>query len=643
MASDRAQGRGPSHRGIAFTRRHCLQWLGVLAALSWPLVGGCSGALSGSAGGKEEAQDWFAPLSSQVDWQPQDYVDSQGIRAVRGEPGRLVVDAHLVGGHPHYSQGEIFLDLQYVPGFEGRTPLDLQQRTITVTVEVPSAFRGWSANRNGVQVFVKDHGGRSQYGRWVDILAGGRYTATLQPSTRAVPGGYMECGFNPAAIRLLGVKFGIGTASAATYDGPLVVTGCSLTPSLPLRPPPPLPAAPPPPAWQPGDTVVARRDGLYLRGSKWFVVGANWRGLDYGQNFGANAWFPTGNGIAKHPQFVWVQLGYMQRAGLKVVRVGLLDDGRTVFDKEGSVTQYDAIFRRDVQTFLQLAQEAQLKVEFTLVDFLIAGQAEEIPIAGKTAECNRVWLRGRAKLITEPQRREEFLQAFLIPFLHEFGQHPAVLGFDVINEPEWVIAHQDGGGWERVKDVCTKAPTSVPGPQMQAFITACIHTIHRQAPGKLVTVGVSAPFLALLSPLPLDYVALHHYPWMGDLQPYLRALPPGKPWVLEEYPTNQAQRFQSPDPQPVKPCPPPTSGQGCPPPEPRCVPPADEPPALPMSLAAYLELVSTTGGAGALLWNFSPGIDPSTFTHDQRDRLLQECRRWIDSHAEAIWPGGARP
>ncbi|MBI1927301.1 hypothetical protein HYR99_24055 [Candidatus Poribacteria bacterium] len=76
-------------------------------------------------------------LGENADWQPQDYVDSRGIVAVRLENGRLVFDAHLVGQHPNYSKGEGLLDLRYFPGLECQVPIDLSQSKITVEGEVP--------------------------------------------------------------------------------------------------------------------------------------------------------------------------------------------------------------------------------------------------------------------------------------------------------------------------------------------------------------------------------------------------------------------------------------------------------------------------------------------------------------------------
>lgn len=190
-----------------------------------------------------DKQPWFEPLGKNADWQPQDYVDSQGIKAVHLEGGRLVLEAHLIGQHPNYNKGEVFLDIRYFPGLEGSVPIDLSQSKITVEVEVPNAFDGWESSPNRVQVFVKDHEWRSQYGTWENITKGGKYKATLSPTTGQIRWGYTEPGFDPTKIRIIGVKFAIGTNSSAIYDGPLYVTKISVKPPLALSPPPDMPAA----------------------------------------------------------------------------------------------------------------------------------------------------------------------------------------------------------------------------------------------------------------------------------------------------------------------------------------------------------------------------------------------------------------
>lgn len=342
------------------------------------------------------------------------------------------------------------------------------------------------------------------------------------------------------------------------------------------------------PVFAPGDKIEVKGDGFYLNNKKWFMIGGNWRIIGYAQNFGVTAWFPTGNGISKHPNFVKVSLDYIKQTGIKVVRVGLLEDGRTVFNKDGRVTGYDEIFRRDVRDFLDLVNEANIKVEFTLFDYLIAGKPEEV---------SRVWLRGRSNVITDEEVKDNFISQFLTPFLNEFEYHPALIGFDVINEPEWVISREDGGGWDDYHDLATKAEEPVSGEAMKIFITDCIETLREYAPTKLITVGTCAKFIPLVMDLDIDYFALHHYPWMYKLRAYLRLQPIGKPWSLEEFPTR----------------------------------------ATPISIPGYLNLTLEAGGTGATLWNLTPQIDKFTFSYSQRDAKLLELRNWVDMHAQDIY------
>ena len=309
-----------------------------------------------------------------------------------------------------------------------------------------------------------------------------------------------------------------------------------------------------------------------------FIVGGNWRIIEYGQNFGTTAWFPEGNGVAKHADRLAAKFEKFRKMGIMLVRVGLLDDGRAMFDAEGKVVGFNQTFRHDVATFLALAARQHVKVEFALMDFLLAGKAEEV---------NGVWIRGRRKIFADREVRLQFLQNFLEPFLEEFGQHPALFGFDLINEPEWIIAKADGGAWEDVKDA-SKATAPISGEDFRNFISTCMTSIRQHAPGKFITIGVSCPHLDLVRNLDVDYLALHYYPWMRNLEDNLSNVPKNKPWMLEEFP-----------------------GKG--------------------DISAYLDQVFQAGGAGALLWNLNPGIDDAAYQAEDEERKLQEIRRFIEN------------
>lgn len=526
----------------------------------------------------------FEPLGENGDWQVQDYFDSQGIKSVKLENGRLVLEAELVGGHPNDSKGEVLLDLCYYKGLECCVPLNLSEHLITVEVEVPEGFVG-PPPRNGVQVFVKDvqvepngeQKWRCQYGPWQNVTSAGTWTATLAPTTDPIPDGYTETDFNPKKIHIIGVKFGIGEGSLHTYSGPLYVNSVTVTPTVELEPPLDLPDTTPPPVLGPRDEISLDPNGFCVGDSRWFLAGANWRMLEYGQNFGKTAWFPYGNGASKHPNFLRATLDEARRAGVKILRVGLLEDGRTVFTCDGEVVGYDTVFHEDTRTLLDLALEAGMRVEFVLFDYLIAGKREVI---------NGVCLRGRANIITDGYCKGRFLNNFLIPFLDTYGNDAALLGFDIINEPEWVVSQADGGGWEDVNDPKTKPDTPVPGDQMRSFISDCIAAVRAHAPGKLATVGVSCKFIPLVADLDLDYCALHHYPWMDPLDTYMSFIPAGKPWVLEEFPTRNS----------------------------------------PLTCTDYLNLASSLGAAGALMWNLTPEIDDYTMDCAQRGDVLSQLR-----------------
>lgn len=582
----------------------------------------CGGVKPGpnkaSSEGLAETSEPFDALTGTVDWQPQDYFNSRGVTAVRFDPEntRLELDAHLAAGSANCPNGEIFLDLRSVPGLDGQVPIDMTQTTITVQAEIPPEFVGPCDSDplerpNGIQVFVKSsvEGWPGQYGEWQNITRGGAHEASLSPTSDPIPGGYTAPRFDPSKIHIIGVKLGVNPACPLPYqfDGRLFVTNVAIDPPIQREAPPSLPSTTPVPQLGPGDVIEVRPDGFYLNGKRWFMVGGNWRVLEYGQNFGATAWFPFGNGVSKHPNLVRINLDQFRRAGIKVVRVGLLDDGRTMFDRDGHVVGYSKIFRDDVGAFLDLANEAGIKVEFAILDFLVAGTAEEV---------EGVWLRGRREIFMDDALQAGFVAEFLKPFLDEFGDHPALLGFDIINEPEWIVHMNEGGGWDpndppqdENGEILVNQP--VPRAALETLVEDLITIIRLNASDKLITVGISTQLIPLLQNLDLDYAALHHYPWMRTLQANLSQLPKGRPWSLEEFPTG----FRS--------------ARTCPSNDPD----SDDPtPNDPFSVPDHLNLVSNEGGAGALLWNLSPKIDDCTFLHQDRDDVLEELRDWVDSH-----------
>ena len=247
-----------------------------------------------------------------------------------------------------------------------------------------------------------------------------------------------------------------------------------------------------------------------------------------------------------------------------------------------AVYGFNDVFRKDIQALLDTADAAGIRVEFTLFDFLVAGAP---------ADVDGVQVRGREEIFTQAAQRADVLEHLLVPFLEEFGDHPALAGFDVLNEPEWLVAKAEGGAWEDVTDLDSRAENAVPAASIRGFATECAATVRAHAPGKWVTMGVSAPHVGLAEGLALDYRAVHYYPWMGPIGEVLAGVPDDLPWSLEEFPTNDTD----------------------------------------LGLTDHLDAARAAGAAGALAWNLTPEADGASMPYSERNAALVSMREWIEA------------
>jgi len=536
------------------------------------------------------AQTSFDPISPAADWQAQDYPDSQAITRVVYDRAhqRLTAMGKFVGDDTHRSKGEVYLDLRYVPELESTQPLDFSATTVAVDVDVPAGFHHlYSPSQperpNGIQIFFKDSAWRCLYGPWQNTERGRmrrqyRLTYSFATSTPA----YEDPGFDPARIMIIGVKFGIAPGSRQRYGGPLYVTSFHIDPPIAVSPLP-QPGSPQDPVFRRNSRIKLEDAAFYVDSKRWFLAGANYRALEYAQNFGSTAWWPRGNGVTRHPHYIDYYMNLAEDAGIKVLRVGLGEDGRVLFSPEGRVVGYDRQFKADVRKFLDLAAAHNMRVEFTLLDYLIGAPAQVV---------SGVQTMGHADVITDPAVMKRYINGFLRPFLRDFRAHPALMSLDLINEPEWLVADSEGGGWDDFSDPRYKPAQPIPLADLHNYALACATAIRASNRRILVTMGVSSRFAGVAAGLPLDYYALHHYPNFGDLAQYLHFIPDGKPWLLEEYPTKGTSKS-----------------------------PAD-----------YLGATRSLGGSGALFWNLKPGCDEYTYDLPDRAALLGAIHDWLQAN-----------
>lgn len=172
-------------------------------------------------------------------WVPQDYNDSQACtkvlfseeQAYGGGKNRhsLEMMMNLVSGDKHKSKGEAFVDMRNYPPVGEQIPLDMRGRTISVQIYAPWGAGGTPDKPNGFQVFVKDanENSRSRYGPWYNAKEAEWQEITLRVSRdppKIEEGEYMDTGFDPSKIAIVGVKMAAGRKG---YKGPVFIDAVS--------------------------------------------------------------------------------------------------------------------------------------------------------------------------------------------------------------------------------------------------------------------------------------------------------------------------------------------------------------------------------------------------------------------------------
>jgi len=259
-----------------------------------------------------------------------------------------------------------------------------------------------------------------------------------------------------------------------------------------------------------------------------FLAGVNYPWYNYGSDFGSNAWGHQGVSKPEVRAAVAADFAYLSSKGVKAVRWFLLCDGRAGldFDKNGLVTGVNPIFYDDLDAALAVAQGQGLKLILVLFDFHMLDEAKMV---------NGVQTGGRANLIRDAKAADSLFVNALEPILKKYGGHPAVLAWEVMNEPE---LRMKGSPHPLVRSLFAF-------DAMYAFARRVAAAVH--AGGGRVTLGsYRRGTVAQWKGVGLDFYQYHYYDYMSWLfgegldVPYA-SLGLDKPCLLGEYPTKGAK------------------------------------------------------------------------------------------------------
>lgn len=166
------------------------------------------------------------------------------------------------------------------------------------------------------------------------------------------------------------------------------------------------------------------------QGGDWFLLGANYPWLNYGHDFGCNAWGCDGvsTGGAYDANFA-----DMNSQGVHVARWFVFADLRAgiTFAPDGTPTGVQQQVYDDLDAALAIASAHNVYLNLVLFDFYMLKPAQVV---------SGVQLFGRSDLMTDPAKRTALLDNVVTPVLTRYKNQPYVLAWEVMNEPEWVIS-----------------------------------------------------------------------------------------------------------------------------------------------------------------------------------------------------------
>lgn len=251
--------------------------------------------------------------------------------------------------------------------------------------------------------------------------------------------------------------------------------------------------------------------------------------VHYGGDFGANAWRPLG-GVAQPDRREELDtiLARLAGTGVRLLRWFLLCDARAgvIVDNHGAPGCLDTAIERDLDTALECLERHGLRALFVLLDFLLAGQPQRVSAVqtgGRVA-----WLRNR-------DARSRLVERVLVPLASRASGTPALYGWDLINEPEWIT--WGWGGWAPHR--CLRRDT------LRRFVREALAGL-RSVSAAPVTIGLASHRgLPLVRDLGLDFYQVH---WYDHLDPPSVLVTPAaayrldRPLWLGEFPTAQSSQ-----------------------------------------------------------------------------------------------------
>ncbi len=274
-----------------------------------------------------------------------------------------------------------------------------------------------------------------------------------------------------------------------------------------------------------------------------FMYGVNYAWRDFGADFGGQSQWSQAGISGKRSQ-VLADLQDMRESGVDVVRWWIYPrfyGDQIAFDGQGNPTGLGGTSKQDILAALELADQAQVNVMFTLFSFDGFHKTSHNPPNGLS-----VWSMG--PLVADAGRRARLIENVVRPIAQTVASSPhrsRMLAWDVINEPEWAMTGPSLHGGDPPFEGDSSKFDLVTHQQMEALAKESAAVLRGET-GAPVSVGSAAiKWGQAWTKSDVDFYQVHMYGWVNDYFPYNKPLSEygltDKPVVMGEFPINMAE------------------------------------------------------------------------------------------------------
>lgn len=264
-----------------------------------------------------------------------------------------------------------------------------------------------------------------------------------------------------------------------------------------------------------------------------FALGINYAWRNFGADFGGLAAWSV-QGVASAPAGYLADLQQMKAAGASVIRWWVFPDFRgdgVTFDASDDPTGISPAAIADMKQALALAEQADVYLVPTIFSF-------DAFRPKHTAE--GVTIRSITGLVNTPARRAKLIESVVRPLAQAAatsGHLGRLMGWDIVNEPEWAIepTGQNSQDFDPNDEL-----DAVSLSDMKALINEARAVLEQETPAAFTSVGFAAAKWAwAFSDVELDVNQPHIYGWVNAYWPYTLAADelgyPARPTIMGEF------------------------------------------------------------------------------------------------------------